>query len=112
MIGLDKLYNPESYSNKLIPKIEYKRKNPEDCNLFELRKLYPDDYEFIKNELIKIHGISKSDFGKYQIDHITRLKDGGKTILKNLQLLTREEHKKKTQSENFNDRNFNGIDII
>jgi len=112
MIGLDKLYNPESYENKLIPRIEYKRKNPEDCNLFELRKLYPNDYEFIKYELIKTHGISKSDFGKYQIDHITRLKDGGKTLLKNLQLLTRDEHRKKTQSENFNDRNFNGIDII
>ena len=57
-----------------------------------------------KNHFLKSKGLTKCPKG-YEIDHIIPLSEGGTDCPENMQLLTVEQHKKKTAKERKNRNN-------
>lgn len=85
----------------------------EDLTLNEIKERDPIEYRKIKNAVFgkatkngfiscavsKFRSQSRNDF---QIDHIKPMSQGGKTVLNNLQVLSRKAHVEKTTLENKN----------
>ena len=102
-----KLTNPEVFRED--DNIQYGEKDLEDLPLYEIRKYNPD-YEKELRE--KTFEASKDDKGNYtcafcgrtsekrifEVDHITPLNKGGKSVLDNLQILCRQCNAKKSDN--------------
>ncbi|MGM0411423.1 MAG: HNH endonuclease signature motif containing protein, partial [Bacillota bacterium] len=108
-IEKEKIAHPELFEvDKKEPVIITDKVELEDLTMSEIkkknleywRKLNDKVYEKYQDENGYYHSAkgnfkSKSKF-KFQIDHIKPISKGGKTILDNLQLLTRKENAKKS----------------
>ena len=109
---LRKLRFPDLFPPKPIhPEFVPEDRDIEDLSMSDLRKYCPKYwkklsdkvYEYAKDEEGYYHsalsGFKSKSKLKFQIDHIKPMSKGGKTVLDNLQLLTRSENAKKGDKE-------------
>ncbi len=105
----DKIKNPDDYKiSSERPKITFAKKHIADCrSIYEMKKYFPKEGLELEAKVwagSRYKDVPKSERFKYQIDHIIRVNDGGKTIFENLEVLLRKEHNLKTTKENRIDR--------
>jgi hypothetical protein len=105
---IDKILNPEDYEAASIkPITQHEQRQIQDLSLYEIRQKFPELGEKIMSAVFdKFTGAdgcyysaqsgyksrNKLDF---QIGYIVPMSQGGRTVLDNLQLLTRAENMKK-----------------
>ena len=96
-----------SNTNNDRPTIQYTQKTPEDCTMAEMKVHFPEHHKQLVADVwakSKYKDVPGNERFLYEIDHIVEMNNKGKSILENLQVLTKEEHRIKTQSKNAADR--------
>ncbi len=109
--AIDRVVKPNDYTKTTIKPITKKELiNISDLPLQEIRRRYPELGEKIRNSVFEkftdtngFYYSAQSDYKSrnrlnFQIDHIKPMSEGGLTILDNLQLLTRVENLKKSNT--------------
>lgn len=109
--AIDRIENPEDDENTHSKPINIKETiQLQSLSLSEIGKRYPWLENIIRNEVLKkytnsndeylsaMSGYKKQKSVRFQIDHIVPLAHGGLSVTSNLQLLTRSENAKKSDS--------------
>ena len=107
-LALRKLFKPHLFAQQsIIPTDQKELRELEKLSMSELREQFPEYHKKLSDEVFAkftdkdgFYFSAKSDYRSksklnFQIDHIESMKNGGLTILKNLQLLTKSENLKK-----------------
>ena len=105
---IDKIMNPDDYeAAPMKPITQHEQRQIQDFPLYEIRQKFPELGEKIRTAVFDkftdadgYYHSAQSDYKSrnkldFQIDHITPMAKGGKTVLDNLQLLTRLENLQK-----------------
>ncbi len=107
-LALRKLFKPHLFAQQnIIPSDKKELRELEKLLMSELREQFPEYHKKLSDEVFAnftdkdgFYFSAKSDYRSksklnFQIDHIESMKNGGLTILENLQLLTKSENLKK-----------------
>ncbi len=87
-----KIEHPELYKDTPMPDITYDNKLLEDLPLNK----WPDpERSYLREKVFNAAGIPKGERKGLEIDHIVPMRDGGKTVFENLQVLTIKENRLK-----------------
>ncbi len=107
-LALRRLLEPESFEHStIVPSDKKELRELEKLSMSELREQFPEYHKKLNDEVFAkftdkdgFYFSAKSDYRSksklnFQIDHINSMKNGGLTVLENLQLLTRTENLRK-----------------
>lgn len=107
-LALRRILEPESFERSIIvPSDKKELRELEKLSMSELREQFPEYHKKLSDEVFAkftdkdgFYFSAKSEYRSksklnFQIDHIESMKNGGLTVFKNLQLLTKTENLKK-----------------